>query len=567
MSNADLSINITANTGAATANIDKLNKSLTNTDKAVKQITPGVNTAGQSLQNLGRIAQDAPFGFIGIQNNLNPLLESFQRLKTETGSTGSALKALGSSMLGAGGIGFALSVVSAGILFFQSGLLSFGGASKKAAAAAKEFADSLDDARASGIASGLQLQAYANIAADTTQSLETRNTALEKANKIMGDHGEKLTLVNVATKGAREEIEKFTQATIQQTLATKYADKAADLIIARAKAFKEFAQARAILDKVNNTQDINVSGSTGGVGTNVSTLGKLISAQSRYNEKLEAYQNITKGLGEVTNELNKSQEESARLFGEIGKKAPEKATAAVKNIKAKIEEEFKAEKLFLRPEMIEISSEQIKLDREKFEKAFQASLGNKSMKSKLQIEAGINFSNRETDKSINDMQDRFLELTDSIGQGLGNAISQGGNILAGVFDGVLHTMGKFLVELGKAAILTSKLFLAIKAAGKNPITGIVAGIAAVAAGYLLQSIKIPGFADGVTNFGGGLAMVGERGPELVRLPKGSDVIPNGRMNGMSAGGGTQVFIADNRLSGNDIVQSFKRTTKTLGRNG
>ena len=47
--------------------------------------------------------QDAPFGFIGIQNNLNPLLESFQRLKAETGSTGGAFKALSKSLLGPAG--------------------------------------------------------------------------------------------------------------------------------------------------------------------------------------------------------------------------------------------------------------------------------------------------------------------------------------------------------------------------------------------------------------------------------------------------------------------------------
>lgn len=38
--------------------------------------------------------------------------------------------------------------------------------------------------------------------------------------------------------------------------------------------------------------------------------------------------------------------------------------------------------------------------------------------------------------------------------------------------------------------------------------------------------NLPFFADGVSNFRGGLAMVGERGPELVNLPRGSDVIPN-----------------------------------------
>ena len=40
---------------------------------------------------------------------------------------------------------------------------------------------------------------------------------------------------------------------------------------------------------------------------------------------------------------------------------------------------------------------------------------------------------------------------------------------------------------------------------------------------------IPGFAGGVRNFEGGMAVVGERGPELVQLPRGSDVIPNDQL--------------------------------------
>lgn len=39
-----------------------------------------------------------------------------------------------------------------------------------------------------------------------------------------------------------------------------------------------------------------------------------------------------------------------------------------------------------------------------------------------------------------------------------------------------------------------------------------------------------GFADGVTRFGGGTAVVGERGPELVNLPRGSNVITNENLN-------------------------------------
>lgn len=49
---------------------------------------------------------------------------------------------------------------------------------------------------------------------------------------------------------------------------------------------------------------------------------------------------------------------------------------------------------------------------------------------------------------------------------------------------------------------------------------------------------IPGFATGVRNFGGGLAVVGEQGPELVNLPRGSDVFTNGESRSMMGSGVT-----------------------------
>jgi hypothetical protein len=47
---------------------------------------------------------------------------------------------------------------------------------------------------------------------------------------------------------------------------------------------------------------------------------------------------------------------------------------------------------------------------------------------------------------------------------------------------------------------------------------------------------LPGFAGGVNNFGGGLAVVGERGPELVNLPRGSSVFSNSDSRDMVSGG-------------------------------
>lgn len=46
-------------------------------------------------------------------------------------------------------------------------------------------------------------------------------------------------------------------------------------------------------------------------------------------------------------------------------------------------------------------------------------------------------------------------------------------------------------------------------------------------------VTIPHFAQGVNNFAGGLAVVGENGPELAYLPKGTSIIPNNQMGSMS----------------------------------
>ena len=48
---------------------------------------------------------------------------------------------------------------------------------------------------------------------------------------------------------------------------------------------------------------------------------------------------------------------------------------------------------------------------------------------------------------------------------------------------------------------------------------------------------IPGFENGVSSFGGGWAMVGEAGPELVNLPGGSNVVPNHQLGSVMGGSG------------------------------
>ncbi len=71
---------------------------------------------------------------------------------------------------------------------------------------------------------------------------------------------------------------------------------------------------------------------------------------------------------------------------------------------------------------------------------------------------------------------------------------------------------------------------------------IAAGAAAGAAASglfnkLLSSIKVPGFARGTKYAPGGLALVGEQGPELMNVPRGSQILSNNRTNRSTEGTG------------------------------
>ncbi len=62
-------------------------------------------------------------------------------------------------------------------------------------------------------------------------------------------------------------------------------------------------------------------------------------------------------------------------------------------------------------------------------------------------------------------------------------------------------------------------------------------------------VTIPRFAQGTSFFGGGLALVGEQGPELVGLPRGSQVIP-ARETASMLGGGAVALNATFNIQGN-----------------
>ncbi len=88
------------------------------------------------------------------------------------------------------------------------------------------------------------------------------------------------------------------------------------------------------------------------------------------------------------------------------------------------------------------------------------------------------------------------------------------------------------------------------------------GFVGKAAG-LLANLFIPGFAEGVDSFGGGLAVVGEEGPELLNLPRGSNVTPNRKVADMMGGGGGPITLHVDARGATDPAQIHAAATRAV----
>lgn len=193
---------------SATAAGQSFGTGVTKGATALKSFTTSSNTATQSLVNLGRVVQDAPFGFIGIANNLNPLLESFQRLKATTGTTGGALKALGKELSGAGGIGFALSVASSLLITFGDKLFGASQKSKELAEQTQKAADAQKEIVSSlGKESSLVAQIVSLIKSETAtrQQKESALARLKQINpQYFGDLNTEIGLIDKLDKAYKK---------------------------------------------------------------------------------------------------------------------------------------------------------------------------------------------------------------------------------------------------------------------------------------------------------------------------------------------------------------------------
>jgi hypothetical protein len=174
-------------------------------------------------------------------------------------------------------------------------------------------------------------------------------------------------------------------------------------------------------------------------------------------------------------------------------------------------------------------------------------------------------------KSLIDLTENVGKFTDSgkemaaaVGDTLGSAFSRFADaVLSG--NDALGSMIDIIGDLGKHLVSS-----AISGFFGNLFSGALAGGGGFGGGNIGRAVYggnggffpgFPGFASG-TNFApGGPAWVGENGPELVNLPRGSQVIPNHDLRGH--GGITQIFHIDAKGAEIGVEQKIVRAIQTM----
>ena len=518
-------------------------------------IKKGSNEATQSLINLSRVAQDAPYGFIGIANNLNPLLESFQRLKGATGTAGGALKALGSELLGAGGVGLALGVVSSLLVVFGDKLFSSGSAAKSQADKLKEAKQALDD-----YVESLNDIDKANLkgkqsAQEQLVSLQTLYTATQNANIPLADRKKLVDelqdqypkyFANVSDEiilagGAAKAYNQLSAAII----ASAKARAAQDAIVDIQKELLTVDQqlAKNTVDRLKTQQQItklNQAPKTerlGGRDIISDEAAKAALKQGDLNKLVEEGNKILAQRNELNTRANQLAnvaqsivQQNPEALLKTGTKLPKDETPKkVKDNTKELEDALNERKRILTEfqkdfEILKLPVPDLSMPLEKFSiEGLTNELRDKLNKALLQqplkltvptevqgidpkkvpipLNPTITWEPTDFQKKLEDFNKQLTDLVSQTQFNLGVSIGEGiaasfnGDGLDSAFKNIASIMGDFVQALGKLLIKESIQIAAFKKAFAaliaNPIAGIAVGIGLVALGGIIKNTVLP----------------------------------------------------------------------------
>lgn len=538
------------------ADIKDLQNGLNAATNSMKQfgnnVKLGANQASNALTNFGRVVQDAPFGIIGITNNINPLLESFQRLKAETGSTKQALSALGSSLLGGGGLGLAVSVATSLLtVLATNGFFK----AEKAAEETKKSVDALKSSLEGVIKNAAQEATEVNsliaVLKSETASREKKNDAIKELQRInpqafadlKNENGlitgldaayqsyiKNLKLV-IAAKQVQARLEDVTNKILEKEggALTKGEQEVLNVGKKINQELKNRAQYGSQIDAINQREQKGAK-----------ELNSLYSAQKALFEKLAELQAGIVVPTAKEKEVKQPKEKKVKVKVEAEEDTLQASIQRLLNkyrdtkkieIPVEVKEPFIQE--IFDPAKLDPWFEKIKAIREQFA---------------MMREAAIQTATAVVDV----LGGAFQSVFDSIVNGGQNAFQAFGNVIK-------KLIARLVVAAATAAVLSLIISTIPGFGGAKPGAFNFKSLFAQFGGF-----QIPGNANGTKNFAGGLSIVGERGPELAYLPTGSGVVPNHDLRSMLGQSGGNITI-ENNITPSGLATIVRRGERELAR--
>lgn len=555
MAQETLKITITADNKQAVQNIQETVTATTQLGAAFKKVAPASNQATQALVNVSRVAQDAPYGFIGIANNLNPLIESFQRLKETTGTTSGALKQMASGLMGPAGIGLAIGVVSSLLVVFGDKLFKTKSVAEDAAKANKNFAESLDKAQASASESGIKLLAYINVAENANNTDVRRKEALDAVKNELGKVNSAYASTIKTTSDAKKAVELYTQALIAQAITSRYVDEIANKNIELTNVLKQASAAAINYSKAYQILDKAIVPVSDQIGAFQRVTDNAASAQKEYvgfaNTALSLSGNIKELNKDLQTTINTALSNPFYVLNTGAKTLNTTILEATKNYKAftKLTAEQVGTFLQLQKGVSPVAPT-----------APQTYMGGGPSQALIEADA-INKAASEQ-KKFNYLLNEAETTANFIAQGVGNifqSMMEGEN----VGDAVLNVFKDMTLQLAQM-VVQALIFKAIMTAlGMGGTVGSTSDLTGGLLGGLGKLLGFTPMAEGGIVSKPTFAMVGEGGESEAVMPlsKLDSILSSAFTSGANSGGGMTggSFV----LRGNDLVLAMQRSNSSL----
>lgn len=533
---------ITAQIKDAKKSLNDLRSTAKDAGNAIgKDFAQKTGNGSNALMQFSRIAQDAPYGIIGIGNNITATVEAFGHLKNSTGSTGSALKAMAGSIMGSGGILLAVSLLTTGLTYMAQNGITVGDLVDKLTgkfdAQKKALSDLGVEAAKSAGSEIASMKALVSVSQDETLSREKRLIAVKQLQDTFPAYFGNLSKEKILNGDVSLAVDDVSRALIARARASAIAGKLGELAGKRLEL--EEKREKAILDikEAQKKSDADSSVYAAGLRFN------LKAAVDSYKSIVEEIKSLDSQSKKYSERENTATKESILLLKEKAKVLKEQkpigSTPQVSGVQSSITPVGLAE--------TGGTILQIAKDVQGAEGMITTSMGNINIafdtSGAIMLEA-LQKLNEDMNTLISGS---IAETLGNLGTVIGDALANGGNVLGAIGSVLLQSLGKFLsdmggllIQYGTMAVIKGKLDLAIATGGP---AAIAAGFAAIGVGIALKAIggAIASKAQGGNSSGGRSVSTGAS----VSSPTSS----TGGGGGGSFQGGTVVF----EISGQSLI--------------